>query len=184
MNDTNELTRQMVQDIGEYHVCCVLSQLGIRAVRTTQNAMGVDILAYSEKTLRPVTIQVKAARQPVTAEVCPRKLKSPEGETPKALGRLHKRAHEDPAADEHPVARFWALVELRPDDSGKVKHTHVWNSKDKELLRARNVKRGRAGNPAWWIATSIKGQREHWEKRKDGWGQVVDFLNTPLGSGE
>ena len=162
MSKQEKLTKQMVQDIGEYHVCFALSQMGLRAVRTSQNAKGVDILAYGEKTFRPVTIQVKAARQPVTDKVCSRK---------------HEQAEDDIRM--HPIARFWVLVQLQPGNSGQIKCVHVWDSNNKDhlnLLRPRNPKSG----PKWCIAASVGNQqdREKWDCLKDGWKQIADFLNA------
>ena len=172
MSQQKKLTKQMVQDIGEYFVCFVLSQMGFRAVRTSQNAMGVDILAYGEKTLRPVTIQVKAARQPVTATVCPRK---------------HEQAEED--VHRHPIARFWILVQLHPDDSGQVEHVHIWDSEDKSHLRLlrprahkKTVRKITISEQTWDIAADVgkSGDREKWNCLKGGWGRISDFLNAKL----
>ena len=170
MNKQNILTGQMVQDIGEYFVCFVLSQMGLRAVRTSQNAMGVDILAYGEKTLRPVTIQVKAARQPVTDVVCLRK---------------HEQAEED--VKRHPIARFWILVQLRPGNSGQVERVHVWDSEDKShlrLLRPRTRTRKEKREPVWNIAADVgkPEDREKWNCLKGGWGLISDFFNAESAS--
>ena len=170
MSEQKKLTGQMVQDIGEHFVCFVLSQMGLRAVRTSQNAKGVDILAYGEKTLRPVTIQVKAARQPVTDKVCPRE---------------HKQAEKD--VEKHPVARFWVLVQLHSGNSGQVKCVHVWDSRDKghlRLLRARSPKNTPRRGPEWCIAVGVgtRQEREEWDLLKDGWQRIADFLDADFAS--
>ena len=174
MSEQKELTKQMVQDIGEYHACCVLSQMGFRAVRTSQNAKGVDILAYGEKTLHPVTIQVKTVRQSVQAVVYARNISPPEGENRKHL--LHGRANQDKGITDQPIARFWVLVELRPDNSGEVKRVHVWDSEDISLLLARRDN----GKKVWEIATSTKAQGQEWKQRegKAGWRKIAIFLDA------
>ena len=160
MSEQKKLTTQMVQDIGEYFVCFVLSQMGFRAVRTSQNAKGVDILAYGEETLRPVTIQVKTNQEPPFPDVCVRTVAS--------LG--HGEANQDPNIKK--VARLWVLVELNPDNSGKVKCAYVWDSGDKEdqrLLRAHKT--------MWALNTDLKDQRDEWARRKDKWERIAKVLN-------
>ena len=166
MSKQERLTKQMVKDIGEYHVCTELSRMGLRAVRTSQNAKGVDVLAYSEKTMRSVTIQVKANQTPSFAAVCRRSDSS----------LSHGQADQDRNIT---VARFWVLVELDPKTPGKVKNIHVWDSEDntdKRLLRAY----GEEPKPLKWaIDTNIQSQRKAWacRKRKKGWARIVKFLN-------
>ena len=46
MSKQKTLTKQMVEDIGEYHVCLELSRMGFRAVRTSQNAKGVCVIEF------------------------------------------------------------------------------------------------------------------------------------------
>ena len=166
MSKQKTLTKQMVEDIGEYHVCFELSRMGFRAVRTSKNAMGVDILAYSEKTMRSVTIQVKTNQEPSFADVCPRIDSS----------LSHGQADQDRNIT---VARFWVFVELDPKTPGKVKNIHVWDSEDdedKRLLRAHGEK---SESPTWALNTDLKSQRKAWPRRKGkkGWTRIVKFLN-------
>jgi hypothetical protein len=62
-----QLSQQTVGNIGLYYVCYRLSKLGWNVMPTARNARGIDILAYSSRATRTLTVQVKALskRSPV-----------------------------------------------------------------------------------------------------------------------
>ncbi len=51
---------QIVGNIGLYYVCYLLSRLGWNVMPTSRNAIGVDILSYSQDGKRKISIQVKS----------------------------------------------------------------------------------------------------------------------------
>ena len=60
---------QIVGNIGLYYVCYLLSRQGWNVMPTSRNAIGVDLLAYSQDGRRKVSIQGKSLskRNPVRA---------------------------------------------------------------------------------------------------------------------
>ncbi len=59
-NNIHKKENQIVGNVGLYYVCYELSKRGWNVLPTSRNAKGVDIVAYSQKATKTITIQVKA----------------------------------------------------------------------------------------------------------------------------
>jgi hypothetical protein len=58
-----KISRQVIGNTGLYYVCYELSKRGWNVLPTSRNARGVDIVIYSQKARRKLTIQVKSLRK-------------------------------------------------------------------------------------------------------------------------
>jgi hypothetical protein len=68
-----KISRQVIGNTGLYYVCYELSKRGWNVLPTSRNARGVDIVIYSQKARRKLTIQVKSLRKrnPAPAKASP-----------------------------------------------------------------------------------------------------------------
>lgn len=55
-----QMSRNIVGNIGLYFVCWELSRLGWNVIPTSRNARGVDVLIYSQDAAKKLALQVKA----------------------------------------------------------------------------------------------------------------------------
>lgn len=64
----NKIPAQTVGNIGLFYVCYRLSRMGWNVLPTSRNAMGVDILIYSQDAKKKFSVQVKSfsKQQPVS----------------------------------------------------------------------------------------------------------------------
>jgi len=60
MKKKENLSKQIVGNIGLYYVCYELSKRGWNVLPTSRNTKGIDIIIFSEKGKREHTIQVKS----------------------------------------------------------------------------------------------------------------------------
>ncbi len=158
-----ELPKQLIANIGLFHVCYELSRRGLNVVPTSRNTRAVDVIVGSADFNQHKTVQVKTSTIDIGVYI----------------GKKTKFPTKEAALRETSLADFWVYVRLDMNAGFAVLRVTVWEGSDEDLLME--------GKNDWWYRpwdyskkTTPAMIQKKWSDQTDegGWRLITGPLSA------